>query len=73
MAVLRSSMIVVISQIRGITASSSLAFVVLGVACGSGDVSGNTLVVWSRPDSPGAALNTLHLFFALGRHCRRRC
>ena len=24
------------------------------------------LVVWSRPESPGAALNALHLFFALG-------
>ena len=27
---------------------------------------GNTLVVWSRPESPGAALNALHLFFAIG-------
>ena len=35
-------------------------------SCGVGDVSGNTLVVWSRPDAPGAALNALHLFFALG-------
>jgi FHS family glucose/mannose:H+ symporter-like MFS transporter len=34
--------------------------------CGVGDVSGNTLVVWSRPNAPGAALNALHLFFALG-------
>ena len=23
-------------------------------------------MVWSRPESPGAALNALHLFFALG-------
>jgi fucose permease len=42
------------------------AFALLGVAGGASDVSGNTLVVWSRPDSPGAALNGLHLFYALG-------
>ncbi len=58
-------MIVVISQL-GDLAPMVGAFVVLGLACGAGDVSGNTLVVWSRPDSPGAALNALHLFFALG-------
>jgi FHS family glucose/mannose:H+ symporter-like MFS transporter len=57
--------IVVISQIREL-APLVAAFVVLGVVCGAGDVSGNTLVVWSRPDSPGSALNALHLFFALG-------
>ena len=57
--------IVVISQIRDL-APLVAAFVVLGVVCGVGDVSGNTLVVWSRPESPGAALNALHLFFALG-------
>jgi fucose permease len=57
--------IVVISQISDLVPLVS-AFVVLGVVCGVGDVSGNTLVVWSRPESPGAALNALHLFFALG-------
>jgi len=57
--------IVVISQIRSL-APLVATFVVLGVSCGVADVSGNTLVVWSRPDSPGAALNALHLFFALG-------
>ena len=57
--------IVVISQLRDL-APLVAAFVVLGVSCGVGDVSGNTLVVWSRPESPGAALNALHLFFALG-------
>lgn len=57
--------IVVISQIRDLVPLVA-AFVVLGVVCGVGDVSGNTLVVWSRPESPGAALNALHLFFALG-------
>ncbi|MEO7372192.1 MAG: MFS transporter, partial [Ilumatobacteraceae bacterium] len=57
--------IVLISQLRDL-APLVAAFVLLGVACGAGDVSGNTLVVWSRPDSPGAALNALHLFFALG-------
>jgi MFS transporter, FHS family, Na+ dependent glucose transporter 1 len=57
--------IVVISQLREL-APLVAAFVVLGVVCGAGDVSGNTLVVWSRPESPGAALNALHLFFAFG-------
>ena len=57
--------IVVISQLRDL-APLVATFVVLGVVCGASDVSGNTLVVWSRPESPGAALNALHLFFALG-------
>lgn len=57
--------ILVISQLRDLAAMVG-AFAVLGVAGGAGDVSGNTLVVWSRPDSPGAMLNALHLFFALG-------
>ena len=39
---------------------------------GTGDVAGNTLLVWSRPESPGAALNALHLFFALGAICLLR-
>ena len=43
-----------------------LAFAVLGLACGLSDVSGNTLVMWSRPDGPGQLLNALHLCFALG-------
>ena len=59
------AMIVVISQIRDL-APLVAVFVLLGIVCGVGDVSGNTLVVWSRPESPGAALNALHLFFALG-------
>ncbi len=42
------------------------AFAVLGAACGLCDVSGNTLVMWSRPKGPGALLNALHLCFALG-------
>ncbi|MDP2291493.1 MAG: MFS transporter [Actinomycetota bacterium] len=42
------------------------AFAVLGAACGLCDVSGNTLVMWSRPLGPGALLNALHLCFALG-------
>jgi fucose permease len=57
--------IAAISQLRDLTAMVG-AFSVLGVFAGLGDVSGNTLVVWSRPESPGAALNALHLFFALG-------
>ena len=43
-----------------------LAFAVLGLACGLCDVSGNTLVMWSRPEGPGRLLNALHLCFALG-------
>jgi fucose permease len=55
----------VIAQLHSLGAMVAV-FAVLGVAGGAGDVSGNTLVVWSRPDSPGSALNALHLFFALG-------
>jgi fucose permease len=58
-------MIVVISQLTDL-APLVAAFFVLGVVCGAGDVSGNTLVVWSRPDSPGPSLNALHMFFAIG-------
>ncbi|HZX56324.1 MAG TPA: MFS transporter [Ilumatobacteraceae bacterium] len=58
-------MIVVISQLQQL-GTMFIAFVLLGTVCGVGDVSGNTLVLWSRPDAPGAALNALHLFFALG-------
>ncbi|MFZ4719593.1 MAG: MFS transporter [Ilumatobacteraceae bacterium] len=43
-----------------------LAFVVSGLASGLGDVSGNTLVMWSRPQGAGALLNALHLCFAIG-------
>ncbi len=57
--------IAMISQIRDLAAMVGV-FSLLGAFSGLGDVAGNTLVVWSRPDSPGAALNALHLFFALG-------
>lgn len=43
-----------------------LASALLGGACGLCDVSGNTLVMWSRPQGPGALLNALHLCFAIG-------
>jgi fucose permease len=42
------------------------AFSAVGVACGVGDVSGNTLVMWSRPEGAGPLLNGLHLCFAVG-------
>jgi len=58
-------MIVVISQLDRL-GTMVVAFIVLGIVCGVGDVSGNSLVLWARPDAPGAALNALHLFFALG-------
>ena len=57
--------IAIISQLRALAPMVGV-FSLLGVFCGTGDVAGNTLVVWSRPQSPGAALNALHLFFALG-------
>ena len=57
--------IALISQIRDLVPLVA-AFVLLGLAGGASDVFGNTLVVWSRPGSPGAALNGLHLFYALG-------
>ena len=44
----------------------AFAFSLLGATCGLGDVSGNTLVMWSRPEGSGALLNALHLCFALG-------
>lgn len=43
-----------------------MAFVVSGIAAGLSDVSGNTLVMWSRPQGAGALLNALHLCFAVG-------
>lgn len=46
-----------------------LAFAVMGVASGLSDVSGNTLVMWSRPDGAGRLLNALHLCFAIGAVC----
>ena len=42
------------------------AFLVVGVASGSCDVAGNTLVMWSRPNGATASLNALHLAFAVG-------
>src|SRR4029079_9876676 len=60
------SMCVVISELDRV-GTMLLAFIVLGLVCGVGDVSGNTLVLWARPDAPGAALNALHLFFACAR------
>lgn len=46
-----------------------LAFAVVGVASGVSDVSGNTLVMWSRPAGSGRLLNALHLCFAIGALC----
>ena len=46
-----------------------LAFAVMGLASGLSDVSGNTLVMWSRPDGSGRLLNALHLCFAIGAVC----
>ncbi len=43
-----------------------VAFALVGGACGLGDVSGNTLVMWSRPEGAGPLLNALHLCFAIG-------
>src|SRR4051794_8931155 len=57
--------IVTISQLRDL-APLVAVYLVLGIVSGACDVSGNTLVVWSRPESPGASLNALHMFFALG-------
>jgi MFS transporter, FHS family, Na+ dependent glucose transporter 1 len=57
--------IVVISQTRQLPALIAW-FAVMGLACGVSDVSGNTLVVWSRPGRTGPALNGLHLCFAVG-------
>jgi FHS family Na+ dependent glucose MFS transporter 1 len=65
------AMAAVTVSVLGVAGSNSLApmiawFVLLGLACAVCDVAGNTFVVWSRPDGPGAALNGLHLCFAIG-------
>lgn len=65
------SMSAITISVLGVAGSNSLAtmiawFVLLGLACAVCDVAGNTLVVWSRPAGPGAALNGLHLCFAIG-------
>ena len=41
-------------------------FAVLGFMLASCDTSGNTLVLWARPDDPGPLLHGLHLCFAVG-------
>lgn len=43
-----------------------VGFVVMGIAERVGDVSGNALVVWSRPGGAGPLLNALHLGYAVG-------
>src|SRR4029079_421143 len=58
-------MIVVISQLDRL-GTIVVAFIVLGIVCGVGSACATTLVRWAPPDAPGAALNALHLFFALG-------
>jgi FHS family Na+ dependent glucose MFS transporter 1 len=69
-----AAMVVTTGSMVCITASPdllilTLAFTVLGVAGGLSDVSGNTLVMWSRPDGAGSVLNALHLCFAIGALC----
>lgn len=66
-----AAMLVCVASVSLIAVAPSLvylvlAFGVLGLACGVCDVSGNTLVMWSRPNGPGPLLNSLHLCFALG-------
>ncbi|MGZ4681814.1 MAG: MFS transporter [Acidimicrobiales bacterium] len=41
-------------------------FGLVGTGAGSADVGGNTLLVWRRGGSDGAALNGLHLCFGIG-------
>ena len=41
-------------------------FAVVGTGAGAADVGGNTLLVWRRGGSDGAALNGLHLCFGIG-------
>jgi FHS family Na+ dependent glucose MFS transporter 1 len=65
------AMCAVTASVLGIAGSDTLGsliawFVMLGLSCAMCDVAGNTLVVWSRPAGPGAALNGLHLCFAIG-------
>lgn len=65
------SMAVLVASWAVVAATTSLlvmlaAIFVMGLAGGICDASGNTLVVWSRPEGPGALLNALHLAFAAG-------
>ena len=59
------AMVYVASQASGM-AMLMAALAVLGFAGGTADVGGNTLVLWSRPEGPGAVLNGLHLCFGIG-------
>ena len=66
------SAIAVLFAMWAVTAAATALWVMLvaavfaGLAGGVCDASGNTLVVWSRPDGNGALLNALHLSFAIG-------
>ena len=57
---------IVVAGLAGALPLMAAAFVVVGACAGIGDVSGNTLVMWSRPWGPTPALNALHLSFAVG-------
>lgn len=65
------AMLVSVAMVYWVSQATSLstlmvAVAVLGFAGGVSDVGGNTLVLWSRPEGPGTALNGLHLCFGVG-------
>lgn len=60
--------LVAIAVISALTALGAIVavFTVLGFFNAGMDTSGNTLVLWARPDDPGPLLHGLHLCFAIG-------
>src|SRR6478736_4239419 len=60
--------LVAVAVISALTALGPIVavFAVLGFMLASCDTSGNTLVLWARPDDPGPLLHGLHLCFAVG-------
>ena len=69
--VLGSSLLLVSVALLAIPHAGSLLalstmFGLVGLGSGSADVGGNTLLVWRRGGSDGAALNGLHLCFGIG-------
>lgn len=65
------AIVVALAAVAVVTVLTSLVvmvavFAVLGFMLGSCDATGNTVVLWARPDEPGPLLHGLHLSFAVG-------
>ena len=62
---LMAAALLAIPHVGSLVAMSAL-FGLVGLGAGSADVGGNTLLIWRRGGSDGAALNGLHLCFGIG-------